>query len=206
MTQRDWNEERQRLKKSYAGMSNEELQAIAPNRSSLTEIAQEELLVAMKLRGMQSAPDTPNRFIRGAADAGRATETSRPVLLAQYFNVLEAMLAKSILQSSEIESFVANSNVTRLYWLIPNVFGGVKLFVRSDDLEAAKSILEQRLQRNLMWRASVNISNRAARAVNRRMFRSIRTTRNCGNAMPADANGKTRTRRHRQRLINWNEK
>ena len=100
-------------------------------------------MVAMKLRGMQGASDTSNRFIRGDADAGRATENSAPVLLAQYFNVLEAMLAKSILESAGIESFLANSNIARLYGLIPNIFGGLKLFVRSDDLEAAKSILEQ---------------------------------------------------------------
>jgi hypothetical protein len=109
----------------------------------LHEIVQEELLVAMQLRGVQSASDTSNRFIRGDADAGRATGNSAPVLLAQYFNVPEAMLAKSILESAGIESFVANSNIARLYWLIPNVFAGPKFFVRSDDLEAAKSILEK---------------------------------------------------------------
>jgi hypothetical protein len=66
-----------------------------------------------------------------------------PVLLAQYMNVSEAMVAKSILESAGIESFLANSNIVHMYWLIPNVFGGVKLFVRADDLEAADGILKQ---------------------------------------------------------------
>jgi hypothetical protein len=68
---------------------------------------------------------------------------SAPVLLAQYVNVSEAMVAKSILESAGIESFLANSNIVHMYWLIPNVFGGVKLFVRTDDLEAADGILKQ---------------------------------------------------------------
>jgi ribosomal protein S27E len=68
---------------------------------------------------------------------------SPPVLLAQYMNVSEAMVAKSIRRSAGIESFLANSNIVHMYWLIPNVFGGVKLFVRADDLEAADGILKQ---------------------------------------------------------------
>lgn len=68
---------------------------------------------------------------------------SAPLLLAQYTNVSEAMVAKSILESPGIESFLANSHIVHMYWLIPDVFGGVKLFVRADDLEAADGILKQ---------------------------------------------------------------
>lgn len=64
------------------------------------------------------------------------------MLLAQYMKVSEAMVAKSILESAGIESFLANSNIVHMYCLIPNVFGGVKLFVRADDLEAADGILK----------------------------------------------------------------
>ena len=82
----------------------------------------------------------PNR--RYDAGAMRQMD-SAPVLLAQYANVSEAMMAKSILESAGIESFLANSNIVHMYALIPNLFGGVKLFVRADDLEAADGILKQ---------------------------------------------------------------
>jgi ribosomal protein S27E len=68
---------------------------------------------------------------------------SPPVLLAQYMNVSEAMVAKSILESAGIASFLANSNIVHMYCLIPDVFGGVKLLVGADDLEAADGILKQ---------------------------------------------------------------
>ena len=68
---------------------------------------------------------------------------SPPVLLAQYMNVSEAMVARSILESAGIESFLANSNIVHMYGLIPDVFGGVKLFVAADDLEAADGLLQQ---------------------------------------------------------------
>jgi hypothetical protein len=38
---------------------------------------------------------------------------------------------------------LANRNIVSLYWLPSRVFGSVKLFVRPEDAEAAKSILNQ---------------------------------------------------------------
>jgi len=54
----------------------------------------------------------------------------------------EACAAKGLLVSAGIKSFLANSNIVRMYGL-PRLFGGAKLLVPSDDFEAARSLLEQ---------------------------------------------------------------
>jgi hypothetical protein len=137
MTQIDWENERQRLTERYAAMEDGELQKIAAQFSSLTPMAQETLRAEIDSRGMQIKSAPP-----GARDNG-GTDKSAPALIAQFLSLPEATLAKSILESAGIESFLADDNLVRMDWLISNILGGVKLFVRSDDLEAANSILEQ---------------------------------------------------------------
>lgn len=54
-----------------------------------------------------------------------------------------ASLAKSILDSSGIESFLADENTVRMDWLWSDAISGVKLWVRSEDAEAALKLLDQ---------------------------------------------------------------
>jgi hypothetical protein len=68
---------------------------------------------------------------------------SAAVPLAEYRNVSQAMVAKSILESAGIAGSIADSNIVHMYCLIPLVFGGMKLFVRPNDLDPAESILQQ---------------------------------------------------------------
>jgi hypothetical protein len=55
----------------------------------------------------------------------------------------EAFVAKSILDSAEIDSFLADENIVRLDWLYSNLVGGAKLMVRPEDLDEAIKLLAE---------------------------------------------------------------
>jgi hypothetical protein len=67
------------------------------------------------------------------------------VTLRQYLTVQEAVMAKSILDSAGIESFLADENVISMNCLWSNALGGVKLQVRKTDVAVASELLEQKL-------------------------------------------------------------
>lgn len=56
----------------------------------------------------------------------------------------QAYFAKTLLDSAEIECFVLDDNVNRMFGaMLTPVFGGVKLQVREEDAEAAGEILDE---------------------------------------------------------------
>jgi hypothetical protein len=55
----------------------------------------------------------------------------------------EALLAKSILESAGIESFLGDQNIIRMDWFLSNALGGVKLRVREEDVEVATALLDR---------------------------------------------------------------
>ena len=65
------------------------------------------------------------------------------VILRQFRDLPEALLAKGSLASAGIESFLADDNMVRMDWFISNLVGGIKLCVRPEDAEAALEMLEQ---------------------------------------------------------------
>jgi hypothetical protein len=67
------------------------------------------------------------------------------VTLRQFLTVQEALMAKSILDSAGIESFLADENVISMNWLWSNALGGVKLQVRTTDAAIASDLLNQKL-------------------------------------------------------------
>jgi Putative prokaryotic signal transducing protein len=109
----------------------------------LTRTAQEALRAEINSRGIQSIASALAPSKAASSPDNAATGKSALVLIAQFLSLPQATLAKSILDSAGIDSFLADDNLVRMDSLISNILGGVKLFVRSDDLEAAKSILEQ---------------------------------------------------------------
>jgi Putative prokaryotic signal transducing protein len=66
-----------------------------------------------------------------------------PVPPARYGGVPEAVLAKSMLDSAGIESFLGDENLVRLDWFYSNLVGGIKLMVREEDAETARALLEK---------------------------------------------------------------
>jgi Putative prokaryotic signal transducing protein len=65
------------------------------------------------------------------------------VIVGRYLFLPDAQVAKSILDSAGIESFLADENVVRMDWFYSNAVGGIKLLVRHEDAETAKKLLEE---------------------------------------------------------------
>src|SRR5260370_7961142 len=55
----------------------------------------------------------------------------------------DAFLFGSILDSAEIECYLADENTIRMDWFWSNLLGGIKLCVRKADADEASSLLEQ---------------------------------------------------------------
>ena len=75
------------------------------------------------------------------AGSGQAWPPS-PVELRRFRDLPDALLAKSILDSADIECFLIDENIIRMDWLWSNLVGGVKLWIRPEDADAAE-LLDQ---------------------------------------------------------------
>jgi hypothetical protein len=62
------------------------------------------------------------------------------VMVPRFVDLQEALVAKSALESSGIESYVADENTIHL---IGSHLAGVRLFVRKSNAEAASTLLEK---------------------------------------------------------------
>ena len=65
------------------------------------------------------------------------------ITIRNFRDLHEALLAKGSLESSGIESFLADENMVHMDWLISNLLGGVKLKVDAANAEAAVEILDR---------------------------------------------------------------
>jgi hypothetical protein len=63
-------------------------------------------------------------------------------LVSSFSDMTEAAVAKSALEAHGLWCSIQNKNITSLNMLEQNVYGGVRLVVRTDDLEAAKEVLD----------------------------------------------------------------
>ena len=61
----------------------------------------------------------------------------------RYRDLSEAIVARSLLESAGIESWIRDENIARLEWQYSNLLGGLRLQVKSRDAEAAEEVLEQ---------------------------------------------------------------
>ena len=132
----DRGTERRRLADVYARMADAELQDVAEDADSLTDVAREALHAELARR---SLPELPAKAERPPASA----DAPAPVLIRRYRDLLDASMAKSILDSAGIESSLLDDNIVRIDWFYSNLVGGIKLMVRQEDAEAASKLLEQ---------------------------------------------------------------
>ena len=129
-------QERKRLSGIYASMSDGELESIAEDAAELTEIARQALEAERDRRQLSFAvPD-----IQGA---GAESEWEDLIVIKQFRDRPEALLAKGSLDSAGIESFLADDNMVRMDWFYSNLVGGIKLCVRPEDADAAVELLDQ---------------------------------------------------------------
>lgn len=131
----DSEQERHRLMDVYSRMVDGEIQEIAQDAASLTDVARQVLHDEMARRGLDHL--TPDR------EAADVTEPESMVTIRSFGDVMQAWLAKSNLESAAIECRLVDDNMVRLYWGITTVLGGVKLQVKPEDADAALELLEQ---------------------------------------------------------------
>jgi Putative prokaryotic signal transducing protein len=132
----DEQRERRRLAANYAGMTDGELQRLARNAESLTELAWDALEDELDRRHMDLPGDS-------TPEPRQEMEVRELVTVRQFRDLPEALLAKGSLESAGIECFLADDNLVRLDWFISNVIGGIKLNVRAADVENARQILDE---------------------------------------------------------------
>jgi len=70
-------------------------------------------------------------------------ENQRFVVLRRFRDMLDAFLFSSILDSADIENYLADENLIRMDWLWCDFLGRIKLCVRNMDAETASSLLDQ---------------------------------------------------------------
>ena len=130
----DHEKERVRLARAYSEMSDEALKELGEDPSTLTEVAKNILASEIASRGIEIS----------RKPAKEPRQYSGPLVLAKRFRDLpEAFVARSILDSAQIDSFLADENLVRIDWLYSNLIGGAKLMVRPEDLEEAKVLLDE---------------------------------------------------------------
>ena len=137
MSKIDPERETQRLAELYGAMEDGELEDIAAHSASLSEFAYKALNAERSRRGMTPLP--PIEESRTETE----NEAWKPVMIRRYRDLPEATLAKSVLDSAAIESFLVDDNMVRLDWFYSNLVGGIKLFVRAEDAEPATKLLDQ---------------------------------------------------------------
>ncbi len=122
------------LVETYRSASDGQLLDLALTYDSLTDAAQRALRAEFGYRGLEP-PEIP--------DAPPAPEFQHLVTVRQYRDLTEAQLAKGILDSAGILSFLRDENTVRMDWFYSNSIGGIRLQVRDEDHSMAESLLSQ---------------------------------------------------------------
>lgn len=140
--------ERARLARIYEELSDAGLRELISDANSLTDVAREVLNVELLRRGVEPIPATKTEEKSDAAlESTRdqhAPKYSGPLVMIKRFRDLpEAFVAKSILDSAQIDSFLADENLVRIDWLYSNLIGGAKLMVRPEDAAEATALLDE---------------------------------------------------------------
>jgi Putative prokaryotic signal transducing protein len=131
----DPEKERQRLARLYSGMIPEELEKVAANAVSLTDVAREALKAEIRRRGLA--------ITLSESTGVDIVEERDLVMIRRFQSLTEALLARGSLDSSGIECFLTDDNMVRMDWFISNLLGWVKLLVNREDAESAIAILDE---------------------------------------------------------------
>jgi hypothetical protein len=135
-------QESRRLAEIYASQSDGELARVAGQISELTDLARQALRAELNKRDMYIGQ------LQESADS-YAPEFRDLVPIRTFWNLLEAELARGLLESAGIEAFLFDDNMVRLDWFNANALGGVKLRVDADKVEEATRILEENVSADI---------------------------------------------------------
>lgn len=127
-------EERQRLARWYGAMTEEELKEIAKREGSLTDVARDVIRAELLRRGLK---------VEQLTESTVGDSEMKLAKIRDFAFVPDALVAKSILDSAGIKCFLSDENTIRIDWLLSNLLGGVKLWVRQEDVETAMKLLKE---------------------------------------------------------------
>jgi hypothetical protein len=133
----DPEKERGRLSETYSSKTDEELQQVDTQSGELTDLAQEVLREELARRRLPQNLEQPD--VAGQNEL----EFRDLITIRAFWGLLEAQLAKGLLDSAGIESFLFDDNMVRMDWFNANALGGVKLRVDAHNVEAANRVLEE---------------------------------------------------------------
>jgi hypothetical protein len=133
----DPEKERGRLSEIYSSKTDEELQQVDTQSAELTDIAQEVLREELARRRLPQNLEQPH--VAGQNEL----EFRDLVTIRAFWGLLEAQLARGLLDSAGIESFLFDDNMVRMDWFNANALGGVKLRVDTHNVEAANRVLQE---------------------------------------------------------------
>ena len=119
----------------YAGLADGELEKIAADGASLTELARAALQAEIAKRGLEVE-------IADAPPGEDVVELRKLVEVARFRDLPDALVAKSVLDSAGIECFMRDDNMVRMDWFNSNFFGGVKLVVPEEQAATALELLQ----------------------------------------------------------------
>jgi hypothetical protein len=119
---------------TYAKLTQEELLELARAYGSLTEPAQAALRAEFARRQLEPP------FIEEISEDQRSHTL---VTIRRYRDLSEALVARSLLESAGIYTFLRDENLVRLDWQVSNFIGGIRLQVEDAEAAAAVELLEQ---------------------------------------------------------------
>jgi predicted RNA-binding Zn-ribbon protein involved in translation (DUF1610 family) len=129
------------LAAQYARMSESELMDLARSYDGLLEVAQAALRAEFARRGLEPPlVEEPGEW-----------EFRRLVTVRRYRDLTEALVGRSLLESSGIPAWIADEHLVRMDWFYSNLVGGMRLQVDQHDEEAAREILEQGVPRTIAY-------------------------------------------------------
>jgi hypothetical protein len=129
-------DESARLQGLYSNMTDGELEEIAADSGSLTDLARAALAKEFERRNLTiPASDAHANFTKPKI------EFQDLVTIRRFRNLHEALLAKGSLDSASFESHLADDNMVRIF--VSTFVDGVRLLVRREDAEAAQEILDE---------------------------------------------------------------
>jgi hypothetical protein len=139
MTMIDPEQERRQLAESYARQTDGELENLARQASELTEPAREELRAELSKRGLYIGQLEES----ASAPEQDTAEFRNLVTVRTFWNLLEAEMAKGLLDAAGIESFLFDDNMVRMDWFVASALGGMRLRVDPQNADEANRILDE---------------------------------------------------------------
>ncbi len=128
------NNEAERLRDVYAGMSDGELESIAATAYELTEEALAALRIEVNRRHLSIEIQT--------AETGTVPDPHELVTVATFTDLPQATFARSLLEDAGIECFLTDENTFRINWLYTPMLGAMRLQTRASDADDAVKLLQ----------------------------------------------------------------